>query len=194
METKEILDLIKKAKEGNYEAQNRIILEYTPLIHSINKSWGNTEDGFQEGAIGLLRALELFNPGQGTKFSSYAYAFINQRVRRCREKELYKTSYSQIEKIQKNKLEKTIEIEMKEDFLEVPAPSKNIEHELMMKELVKEACSPKEEMMIYKIYVEGYTCEALGKEMNLSRQRVSKVMKEILQKMRKYFYENNLND
>jgi RNA polymerase primary sigma factor len=43
------------------------------------------EDMFQQGAMGLLRAAELFRPVNDRKFSTYAYFWILQGVRRYQD-------------------------------------------------------------------------------------------------------------
>jgi len=41
------------------------------------------DDLVQEGAVGLLRAVDLFNPARGYKFSTYAVWWIKQALRRA---------------------------------------------------------------------------------------------------------------
>ncbi len=41
------------------------------------------DDLVQEGAVGLLRAVDLFDPARGTKFSTYAVWWIKQALRRA---------------------------------------------------------------------------------------------------------------
>jgi RNA polymerase primary sigma factor len=41
-------------------------------------------DLIQEGILGLLQALNRFDPDRGTRFSSYAYFYIKQAVRQAR--------------------------------------------------------------------------------------------------------------
>src|ERR687889_1902026 len=83
----EEIDLSKKVKKGNEAARKRLIEKNLKLVVSIaKKSRGHGlpfEDLIQEGNIGLMRAVEKFDPDRGFRFSTYATWWIRQAVQRA---------------------------------------------------------------------------------------------------------------
>jgi RNA polymerase primary sigma factor len=79
---KEFLALHRRANE----AQNAIISANLRLVVSIAKRYvgrgSSFEDLIQEGNIGLLRAVNKFDPTRGFKFSTYATWWIRQAITR----------------------------------------------------------------------------------------------------------------
>ena len=83
----EEIHLSKRAKEGDKAARKRLIEKNLKLVVSIaKKSRGHGlpfEDLIQEGNIGLMRAVEKFDPDLGFRFSTYATWWIRQAVQRA---------------------------------------------------------------------------------------------------------------
>src|ERR671921_699087 len=83
----EEIDLSKRAKMGDEAARKRLIEMNLKLVVSIaKKSRGHGlpfEDLIQEGNIGLMRAVEKFDPDLGFRFSTYASWWIRQAVQRA---------------------------------------------------------------------------------------------------------------
>ena len=83
----EEIDLSKRAQKGDKAARKRLIEKNLRLVASIaKKSRGHGlpfEDLIQEGNIGLMRAVEKFDPERGFRFSTYATWWIRQAVQRA---------------------------------------------------------------------------------------------------------------
>lgn len=86
LEPKEEYDLAVKAKNGDIEAQQSLINANLRLVVSIAKRYvGNGVellDLVQEGNLGLLKAIEKFDPTLGYKFSTYSTWWIKQSITR----------------------------------------------------------------------------------------------------------------
>ena len=78
-------ELFRKAKNGDIEARDYLIENNMRLVHSIAKSYLGTDyydSMVQEGNIGLIKAVDNFEPERGFKFSTYAYWKIKGEMRR----------------------------------------------------------------------------------------------------------------
>ena len=90
MESTEILELIRKAKMGDNEATETLIEKYLNAVRKINYKWGNTDDGFQEGILGIYEAIKTYDFSYNTKFLTHLYPNIEARIRRFIDKERYR--------------------------------------------------------------------------------------------------------
>lgn len=81
-------ELFRRIKQGDQEAVNLMILHNLKLSVYIAKRFHSTspsidfDDLIQEGNLGIMRAIETFDESKGTKFSTYAYQWIRQRIER----------------------------------------------------------------------------------------------------------------
>ncbi len=84
---KEEVDLSRRAKAGDKHARQRLIEKNLRLVVSVAKKYRGMglpfEDLIQEGNIGLMRAVEKFDPERGWRFSTYATWWIRQAVQRA---------------------------------------------------------------------------------------------------------------
>ncbi|MEJ7819482.1 MAG: sigma-70 family RNA polymerase sigma factor, partial [Rubrobacteraceae bacterium] len=72
----EEIDLSERAKAGDKRARQRLIEKNLRLVVSVAKKYRGYglpfEDLIQEGNIGLMKAVEKFDPDRGFRFSTYA--------------------------------------------------------------------------------------------------------------------------
>lgn len=194
MESKETLELIRLAKLGDIEARNELIEKNINLVHKINRMYGSSEDGFQEGILAFCHAIDKFDETKNVKLSSYAFHWIRQKIKRYREREKYRLPAHVVEKMSKEERKIRIDFEYR-DFKSEDETTIEEESSICLKstleQYIKLACDEKEALILKKIYFEGYQQQEIAKEMGVCRQRVNAIVKKSLQKIRRVFYEDN---
>ena len=79
-------ELIRSYQQGNKDSLNQLIEENTGLVWAVVKrfiGYGvETDDLFQIGCMGLIKAVMGFDEDYGTKFSTYAVPKITGEIRR----------------------------------------------------------------------------------------------------------------
>ena len=82
----EMRELLAKTKEGDADARERLVLGNLKLVLSVIRRFNlkndTADDLFQVGCIGLIKAIDNFNPTFDVKFSTYAVPMIIGEVRR----------------------------------------------------------------------------------------------------------------
>jgi RNA polymerase primary sigma factor len=77
-------DLARKIKQGDMQARERFILANLGLVNKLARQRARLgmdfEDLAQEGRIGLMRAVERFDPDKGFRFSTYAVWWIRHAI------------------------------------------------------------------------------------------------------------------
>jgi len=78
--------LLRRLRAGEREVQDRLLAGHLRLVYSIVARFLNSgqdpEDLFQIGSIGLLKAINKFDPSYNVKFSTYAVPLIIGEIRR----------------------------------------------------------------------------------------------------------------
>lgn len=83
----EELDIAKKIKKGNKPARAKMIRSNLRLVINIAKRYSYLGvpmmDLIEEGNLGLMKAVEKYNPVRGYRFSTYAAWWIRQYITRA---------------------------------------------------------------------------------------------------------------
>ena len=86
-DSKEELHFATLAKQGDFEARQKMIEHNLRLVVSIAKHYINRGvallDMIEEGNLGLMHAIDKFEPERGFRFSTYATWWIRQSIERA---------------------------------------------------------------------------------------------------------------
>ena len=86
LEPAQEISLARRIRKGDRQARDEMIRSNLRLVVSIAKNYTRRGlsllDLIEEGNLGLLRAVEKFDPAQGCRFSTYASWWIRQSIKR----------------------------------------------------------------------------------------------------------------
>ena len=184
MESTEILELIKKAKAGDNEATETLIEKYLNAVRKINNKWGGTDDGFQEGILGVYQAIKTYDESYNTKFMTHLYFYVEAKIRRFIDKERYRVPQYIIESIKKSEKERLYFSSL--ENLEIKDENESndkLEKKVLIEELLT-CCTIQEKKVIRYLFFDGYTGEEVAKKLQISRQRVHIIKSKALEKIR----------
>src|ERR1700680_5073735 len=80
-------ELALRIEKGDSDARDRMVRANLRLVVNIARNYTGKglglQDLIEEGNLGLLRAVEGFDPGMNTRFSTYASYWIKQSIKRA---------------------------------------------------------------------------------------------------------------
>ena len=171
--------------DNSREARRKIIESYQPLVYKIASRITHHEqllfDLIQEGTVGLIEAAESYDFQYGVHFSTFASRRIRGRM----------IDYLRRLHTARDALEVAVSEEAFEDLVTRLADSQvNVEEQVtdsMVNEQIKSAISrlsPKEQKVIWDIYLLDKEPSATAQEMNISLSYFYKLQKKALQRLR----------
>ena len=86
LKNEETMELLRRTKAGDQEARRELIEGNLRLVLSVIQRFAgrgeNADDLFQVGCIGLIKAIDNFDPTQQVRFSTYGVPMIVGEVKR----------------------------------------------------------------------------------------------------------------
>ena len=80
------LTLATRARQGDTEARNQLIHTHLRMVVNIARQYLRPDvemlDLIQEGNIGLIKAVDKFDPTQGNRLSTLAFYWVNKQIQR----------------------------------------------------------------------------------------------------------------
>ncbi|MFP4017071.1 MAG: sigma-70 family RNA polymerase sigma factor [Halanaerobiales bacterium] len=156
--------------KGDIYSRQEIIKSYQPLVFKLVKQINSDPDIMmdliQEGNIGLIDAVDSFDPDRGTRFSTFALYHIRGRVYDYLKKGVDTAFYS--EQIAEEYLEHTVE--------------KNLAVE-KIKSILKEIPA-KERNIIEGIYLADKKADIMAAEMDISLSYLYRLQKKAIRRLR----------
>ncbi len=165
---KELWDQYKK--EYNSESRQELIRSYQPLVYKlakqINSDQGIIMDLIQEGNLGLIDAVDSFDPERGIKFTTFALYHIRGRV----------LDY----------LDHGVKLPLYDDQISVEYLEGHVENKFAIdkiKDILKEL-PIREQNIIEGIYLADKKAELLAAEMDISLSYLYRLQKKAIRRLR----------
>jgi RNA polymerase primary sigma factor len=80
----EELELVEKASNGDEEAKRKLTIGHQRFIFAVAKQYAKTQDEIidyvNEGTIGMLSAIDSYDPTRGFRFITYASYYIRRQM------------------------------------------------------------------------------------------------------------------
>lgn len=193
----EELILAHRARQGDTEARNQLIEANLLLVVNIARQYLRPGveglDLIQEGNIGLIKAVDIFDPTHGNRLSTLAFYWINKQIQRFLEKEQDDTLSLDMELTDTNEyLQLSDTIEDKSTILG-DQTIKHIDAVMENEERQRQVCQilsrlPERERKVIRLLYgmnlrRSYTVSEVAKMLCLSKVRVCQLRDRALKRM-----------
>lgn len=193
----EELILAHRARQGDHEARNQLIEANLLLVVNIARQYLRPGveglDLIQEGNIGLIKAVDIFDPTHGNRLSTLAFYWINKQIQRFLEKEQDDTLSLDMELTDTNEyLQLSDTIEDKSTILG-DQTIKHIDAVMENEERQRQVCQilsrlPERERKVIRLLYgmnlrRSYTVSEVAKMLCISKVRVCQLRDRALKRM-----------
>ncbi len=194
LSAKEEYALFKEMKNGSTDAREKLICHNLRLVtHIVRKyylSANNQDDLISIGTIGLIKAVDTFNPENGARFATYAS--------RCLQNEILMHFRAQKKLGAEISIQETIDTDREGNpltYIDIIAQDDTIADDLdqklritKLKSLITTTLTQRERQIIEMRYgltnQAPLTQRACAQKLGISRSYVSRIEKSVLEKLR----------
>ena len=193
LSAKEERECLAAMKEGSMAAREKLILHNMRLVAHIVKKYGqneaNTEDLISIGTIGLIKAIDSFNPTNGARFATYAGKCLqNEILMHFRAKKKNRCEVSMHDTIDVDKDGNPL------TYMDIICSDESVSDEVFTRiagrkarTFVETCLTDRERYIITRRYgidnTKPLTQRELAEEMGISRSYVSRIEKSALGKL-----------
>jgi len=157
---REVENLLPLIQLGDIEARNKVVELYLNLVRKINERFGGTDDGFQEGVLGLIKALENYDPNK-SQFTTYSYKYIYHAIQNH-----FKGASNEVQLIENILIE-----------------NENVDV-LNIELIIEKYCTQEEKMILKSIYKENLNYTSAAKKLGIPRGELKEKLFITLRKIK----------
>lgn len=194
----ELINYFLDMKNNDYSARRKIIEHNLKLVvYEVNSKFSNSlcdkDDLISAGVIGLIKAVDSYDITKNIKFATYASRCIDNQIR---------LSFRNVRKhLNLLRLDNYVNCVSDTTFVELLCDEKDFFENVFTKEeyeMVRKIISelPLKEKIIVQMYFgfngRKYTQIEIAKEVNISQSYLSRVIKDILNKIKNRLIEEHV--
>ena len=202
LSTQEENAYLRRMASGDREAKRKLVEHNLRLVAHVAKKYYNSEDDMEDmisiGTIGLLKAVDTYNPGKGSKLATYAARCIdNELLMYFRGKKKRAKDISIYEPIGTDKEGNQIHLfdVLEEETVDVVEQMEHEKDLATLRRLLPSVLSDREYQIISMRYGIGRNAHITQREaaqrLGISRSYVSRIEKKALGKLREAFFAQN---
>ena len=188
-------EYFEQMQQGSVEAKERLVLHNMRLVTHVIKRYGTAgedmEDLISIGTVGLLKAVDSFKPGYGSRFATYGIRCIeNEILMYFRSKKKNKYDISLYEPIgtdkEGNQIHLVDVVENPQKDMTESVEDKTLFHLISQK--MEEVLEPRELLVLRMRYGldgnDSVSQREIAGVLGISRSYVSRIEKHALEKLR----------
>ena len=202
LSTQEENAYLRRMASGDREAKRKLVEHNMRLVAHVAKKYYNSEDDMEDmisiGTIGLLKAVDTYNPGKGSKLATYAARCIdNELLMYFRGKKKRAKDISIYEPIGTDKEGNQIHLfdVLEEETVDVVEQMEHEKDLATLRRLLPSVLSDRDYQIISMRYGIGRNAHITQREaaqrLGISRSYVSRIEKKALGKLREAFFAQN---